>query len=41
VKDKDRNAYQFDALKNRFTLLIKPHPDAPKVMRRAFNKVDD
>jgi hypothetical protein len=33
--------YQFDALKNRFTLLIKPYMDAPNVIKAAFNKVDD
>ncbi|GHT72081.1 hypothetical protein FACS1894110_26270 [Spirochaetia bacterium] len=35
------SVYQFDALKTRFTLLIKPYPDAPNVVKAAFNKVDD
>jgi hypothetical protein len=35
------SVYQFDALKSRFTLLAKPHPDAPNVIRVSFNKVDD
>jgi hypothetical protein len=35
------SVYQFDALKNRFTLLIKPYPDAPRVVKVSFNKVDD
>ncbi|MDR1971978.1 MAG: hypothetical protein LBQ46_08655 [Treponema sp.] len=33
--------YQFDALKSRFTLLVKPYPNAPNTVRAAFNKVDD
>ncbi|MDR1863466.1 MAG: hypothetical protein LBQ67_06050, partial [Treponema sp.] len=33
--------YQFDALKSRFTLLVKPYPGAPTTVRAAFNKVDD
>ncbi|MDR2095505.1 MAG: hypothetical protein LBP76_08300 [Treponema sp.] len=35
------SVYQFDALKSRFTLLVKPYPGAPNVIRAAFNKVDD
>jgi hypothetical protein len=35
------SVYQFDALKNRFTLLVKPCPDAPNVVKVAFNRVDD
>jgi hypothetical protein len=35
------SVYEFDALKTRFTLLIKPYPDAPNVIKAAFNKVDD
>jgi hypothetical protein len=35
------SVYQFDALKSRFTLLVKPYPDAPNVIRAAFNRVDD
>jgi hypothetical protein len=35
------SVYQFDALKSRFTLLVKPYPDAPAVIRTAFNKVDE
>jgi hypothetical protein len=35
------SVYQFDALKSRFTLLVKPYPDAPNVIRVSFNKVDD
>jgi hypothetical protein len=35
------SVYQFDALKKRFTLLVKPCPDAPNTIRAAFNKVDD
>jgi hypothetical protein len=35
------SVYQFDALGNRFTLLIKPYSDAPNVIKVAFNKVDD
>jgi hypothetical protein len=35
------SVYQFDALKTRFTLLVKPYPDAPNVIRVSFNKVDD
>jgi hypothetical protein len=35
------SVYQFDALKTRFTLLVKPYPDAPNVIKAAFNKVDD
>ncbi|MDR1903636.1 MAG: hypothetical protein LBQ88_15325 [Treponema sp.] len=35
------SVYQFDALKSRFTLLVKPYPDAPNTVRAAFNKVDD
>jgi hypothetical protein len=33
--------YQFDALGSRFTVLVKPYPDAPNVIRVSFNKVDD
>jgi hypothetical protein len=35
------SVYQFDAIKSRFTLLVKPYPDAPNTVRAAFNKVDD
>ncbi|GHV83342.1 hypothetical protein AGMMS50212_06820 [Spirochaetia bacterium] len=35
------SVYQFDALKNRFTLLVKPYPDAKNNMKVSFNKVDD
>jgi hypothetical protein len=35
------SVYQFDALKTRFTLLVKPSPDAPKLVKVSFNKVDD
>jgi hypothetical protein len=35
------SVYQFDALKSRFTLLVKPYPAAPNVIRVSFNKVDD
>jgi hypothetical protein len=35
------SVYQFDALKSRFTLLVKPYPDAPNLVRVAFNRVDD
>jgi hypothetical protein len=35
------SVYQFDALGNRFTALVKPYPDAPNVIRVSFNKVDD
>ncbi|MFP3043903.1 hypothetical protein LQZ19_18980 [Treponema primitia] len=35
------SVYQFDALKARFTLLVKPYPDAPNVIKASFNKVDD
>jgi hypothetical protein len=35
------SVYQFDALKSRFTLLVKPYPEAPNTVRAAFNKVDD
>jgi hypothetical protein len=35
------SVYQFDALQNRFTLLVKPYPDAAKVIKVSFNKVDD
>jgi hypothetical protein len=35
------SVYQFDALKSRFSLLIKPYPDASNTVRAAFNKVDD
>ncbi|GHV82484.1 hypothetical protein AGMMS49991_10420 [Spirochaetia bacterium] len=35
------SVYQFDALNSRFTLLVKPYPDAPNVVKAAFNKVDD
>ncbi|MDR1148240.1 MAG: hypothetical protein LBK66_06365 [Spirochaetaceae bacterium] len=33
--------YQFDATGSRFTLLVKPYPNAPNVVRVSFNKVDD
>jgi hypothetical protein len=35
------SVYQFDELKSRFTLLVKPFSNAPNVVRVAFNKVDD
>jgi hypothetical protein len=35
------SVYQFDELKSRFTLLVKPYPAAPNVIRVSFNKVDD
>jgi hypothetical protein len=35
------SVYQFDAPKSRFTLLVKPYPDAPNVIRVSFNKVDN
>jgi hypothetical protein len=35
------SVYQFDAPKNRFTLLVEPYPNAPNVVRAAFNRVDD
>jgi hypothetical protein len=35
------SVYQVDALKSRFTLLVKPYPDAPNTVRVSFNKVDD
>jgi hypothetical protein len=35
------SVYQFDAPGSRFTLLVKPYPDAPNVVRVSFNKVDD
>jgi hypothetical protein len=35
------SVYQFDASKSRFTLLVKPYPDAPGVIKAAFSKVDD
>jgi hypothetical protein len=35
------SVYQFDALNSRFTLLIKPYPEAPNVIKTAFNRVDD
>jgi hypothetical protein len=35
------SVYQLDALKKRFTLLVKPYPAAPHTIRAAFNKVDD
>jgi hypothetical protein len=35
------SVYQFDALNNRFTLLVKPYPDAPNLVKVSFNKVDD
>jgi hypothetical protein len=35
------SAYQFDAAGNRFTLLVKPYPAAPNVVRVSFNKVDE
>jgi hypothetical protein len=35
------SVYQFDALKSRFTLLVKPYPEAPNTIRAAFNRVDD
>ncbi|GHT87837.1 hypothetical protein FACS1894137_15590 [Spirochaetia bacterium] len=35
------SVYQFDTLGNRFTLLVKPYPDAPALIRAVFNKVDD
>jgi hypothetical protein len=35
------SVYQFDALKTRFTRLVKPYPEAPNVVRASFNRVDD
>jgi hypothetical protein len=35
------SVYQFDALKSRFTLLVKPYPDAPNTVKASFNRVDD
>jgi hypothetical protein len=35
------SVYQFDAAGNRFTLLVKPYPAAPNVVRVSFNKVDE
>jgi hypothetical protein len=35
------SVYQFDAPGSRFTLLVKPYPAAPNVVRVSFNKVDD
>jgi hypothetical protein len=35
------SVYQFNALKSRFTLMVKPYPDAPNVVKVAFNRVDD
>ncbi|MDR1352899.1 MAG: hypothetical protein LBK05_06415 [Treponema sp.] len=35
------SVYQFDAQGSRFTLLVKPYPTAPNVVRVSFNKVDD
>jgi hypothetical protein len=35
------SVYQFDALKSRFTLLVKPYPEAPNGIKAAFNRVDD
>jgi hypothetical protein len=36
------SVYQFDTLKNRFTLLIKPYPNAPgNNIRMAFHNVED
>ncbi|MDR1949334.1 MAG: hypothetical protein LBQ38_08080 [Spirochaetaceae bacterium] len=35
------SVYQFDALKSRFTLLVKPYPGAANTVKAAFNKVDD
>jgi hypothetical protein len=35
------SVYQFDALKSRFTLLVKPYPGAKSTVKAAFNKVDD
>ncbi|MDR2783326.1 MAG: hypothetical protein LBB48_05730 [Treponema sp.] len=35
------SVYQFDALMRRFTLLVKPYPGAPNVVKAAFNRVDD
>ncbi|GHV80932.1 hypothetical protein AGMMS49944_27230 [Spirochaetia bacterium] len=38
------SGYQFDALKTRFTLLVKPYPDWPgpgTSKKVSFNKVDD
>lgn len=33
--------YQFDAMQNRFTLLVKPWPDASFSVKTAFIRVDD
>jgi hypothetical protein len=35
------SVYQFDAPRSRFTLLVKPYPDAPNAIRAAFNRADD
>ena len=35
------SVYQFDAQGSRFTVLVKPYPDAPNLIRVSFNKVDD
>jgi hypothetical protein len=35
------SVYQFDGLKSRFTVMVKPYPEAPNVMRVSFNRVDD
>jgi hypothetical protein len=33
--------YRFDARASRFTLLVKPYPDAPNTIKAAFNRIDD
>ncbi|MDR2097066.1 MAG: hypothetical protein LBP37_00930 [Spirochaetaceae bacterium] len=35
------SVYQFDALKNRFTLLVKPYPGAKFTVKAAFVRTDD
>ena len=35
------SVYQFDAMQNRFTLLVKPFPEADFTVKTAFVRVDD
>jgi hypothetical protein len=35
------SVYQFDTMQNRFTLLVKPYPDANATVRVSFVRVDD
>jgi hypothetical protein len=35
------SVYQFDTMRNRFTLLVKPFPDADFTVKTAFVRVDD